>query len=83
MAEEGRFRPALDPRAFGVGEPGVEALVEASPVPVVLARGEHDQMVTSAQLARLVADPVDLPGLGHNAHVEDPAAVLRLMPAAG
>ena len=26
----------------------------------------------------LVADQVTLPGLGHNAHVEDPAAVLAL-----
>jgi pimeloyl-ACP methyl ester carboxylesterase len=80
VEEGGRFRPALDPRAFGVGEPAVEALIAASSVPVVLARGEHDHMVTAAQLSRLVAEPVDLPGLGHNAHVEDPAAVLRLLP---
>jgi hypothetical protein len=36
-------------------------------------------MVTHEQLAALVADPVTLPGLGHNAHVEDPAAVLALV----
>jgi pimeloyl-ACP methyl ester carboxylesterase len=35
-------------------------------------------MVTMEQLAAIVPDPVVLPGLGHNAHVEDPAAVLRL-----
>jgi pimeloyl-ACP methyl ester carboxylesterase len=46
----GRFRPALDPRAFGVGEPGVAALLAASPVPVVLARGETDPMVSREQL---------------------------------
>ena len=45
---------------------------------MVLARGEHDPMVSHDQLAALVADPVTLPGLGHNAHVEDPAAVLAL-----
>ncbi|MCO1659373.1 alpha/beta fold hydrolase [Pseudonocardia humida] len=77
---DGRWRPALDHRAFGVGEPKVAALVAASPVPVLLARGEHDPMVTTAQLAEIVADPVDLPGLGHNAHVEDPAAVRDLLP---
>jgi pimeloyl-ACP methyl ester carboxylesterase len=79
VEEDGRFRPALDPRAFGVGEPGVGALVADSPVPVVLARGEHDAMVTTEQLAQLVAEPVVLAGLGHNAHVEDPAAVVRLI----
>jgi len=73
------WRPAFDQRAFGVGEPGVAALLAAAPVPVVLARGEHDRMVSSEQLAALVPDPVVLPGLGHNAHVEDPAAVLRIV----
>jgi pimeloyl-ACP methyl ester carboxylesterase len=79
VAEGGRFRPALDPRAFGVGEPGVAALVAASPVPVVLARGERDAMVTTEQLAALGPEPVVLAGVGHNAHVEDPAAVVRLI----
>jgi pimeloyl-ACP methyl ester carboxylesterase len=43
--------------------------------PVVLARGEHDQMVSDADLRALVREPVTLEGLGRNAHVEDPAAV--------
>jgi pimeloyl-ACP methyl ester carboxylesterase len=73
------WRPAFDQRAFGIGEPGVAALLAVAPVPVVLARGEHDRMVSSEQLAALVPDPVVLPGLGHNAHVEDPAAVLRIV----
>ena len=58
------------------------ALLAAAPVPVVLARGERDQMVSTADLAALVPDPVDLPGLGHNAHVEHPAALLPLIAAA-
>jgi pimeloyl-ACP methyl ester carboxylesterase len=73
------WRPTFDPRAFAVGEPGIRGLLAAAPVPVVLARGEHDPMVTGAQLAALVPDPVELPGLGHNAHVENPAAVLALV----
>jgi pimeloyl-ACP methyl ester carboxylesterase len=73
------WQPTFDPRAFAVGEPGVAGLLAAAPVPVVLARGEHDTMVTGPQLAALVADPVELCGLGHNAHVEDPAAVLTLV----
>jgi pimeloyl-ACP methyl ester carboxylesterase len=73
------WRPALDPRAFAVGEPHVAALLAAAPVPVVLARGARDPMVSTAQLAALVPEPVELPGLGHNAHVEDPAALLPLV----
>ncbi|GAA2856216.1 alpha/beta fold hydrolase [Pseudonocardia halophobica] len=73
------WRTALDPRAFGVGDPQMAALLAAAPVPVVLARGEHDPMVTADQLAALVPAPVDLPGLGHNAHVEVPEALLPLL----
>jgi len=73
------WRTAFDPRAFAVGEPGMAGLVAAATVPVVLARGEHDPMVTTAHLAELVPDPVVLPGLGHNAHVQRPEAVLPLL----
>jgi pimeloyl-ACP methyl ester carboxylesterase len=77
------WRPAFDPRAFGVGDPAVATLLAAAPVPVVLARGEHDAMVSAEQLRALVPAPVDLAGLGHNAHVESPAAVAQLVAAAG
>ena len=46
---------------------------------VVLARGEHDAMVIHTQLSKLGPDTVTLRGLGHNAHVEDLAAVLDLV----
>ncbi len=75
------WRSTHDPRTFAVGDPAVAGLLAAAAVPVVLARGEHDQMVRHEQLAALVPDPVDLPGLGHNAHVEDPAALLPLLAA--
>lgn len=74
------WRLALDQRAFGVGDPGMAALVAGAPVPVVLARGEHDPMVSREQLTALVPEPVELMGLGHNAHVEDPAAVVAAIP---
>jgi pimeloyl-ACP methyl ester carboxylesterase len=74
------WRLAFDQRAFGVGDPAVAALLAAAgDTRVVLARGEHDHMVSTEQLAALVPDPVVLPGLGHNAHVEDPAAVARIV----
>jgi pimeloyl-ACP methyl ester carboxylesterase len=57
----------------------MEGLLAASRAPVVLAAGERDPMSPAEHLRALVADPVVLPGLGHNAHVEDPAALLPLV----
>jgi pimeloyl-ACP methyl ester carboxylesterase len=70
---------ALDPRTFGVGAPPMAELLAAADCQVTLAAGEHDHLVSMAQLAALVPDPVRLPGLGHNAHVEDPAAIWALL----
>lgn len=78
VEEGGRWRLALDPLTFAVGRPEMARLVAGSPAEVVLARGETDRMVTEAQLRALVPAPVILPGVGHNAHLEDPGAVLRL-----
>ncbi|MFU8873799.1 alpha/beta fold hydrolase [Micromonospora sp. SL4-19] len=77
--EDGRWRLAMDPAAFAVGEPRLPALLAATDVPVLLARGEQDQMVTDAQLKELGVPVATLPGLGHNAHVEDPEALLALL----
>jgi pimeloyl-ACP methyl ester carboxylesterase len=79
VEEGGSWRPVLDPRVFGVGDPQVGTLLAAAPVPVLLARGEHDAMVSAEQLRALDPDAVDLPGLGHNAHVEGPAAIADLL----
>ncbi len=76
---DGGWRTVFDQRAFGTGDPEMPALTATAPVPVVLARGERDPMVSTDQLAALVPEPVVLPGLGHNAHVEDPAALLPLL----
>ncbi|MGC5329118.1 alpha/beta fold hydrolase [Micromonospora sp. DT62] len=76
---DGRWRLAMDPAAFGVGAPDLPALLAATDVPVLLARGEHDPMVTDAQLTELGVPVATLTGLGHNAHVEAPEAVLDLV----
>jgi pimeloyl-ACP methyl ester carboxylesterase len=83
LEQDGRWRLALDPRAFAVGAPDMPGLLAACRARVVLARGEADSMVTALDLAELQPDPVTLPRLGHNAHVEDPAAVLRLLEPGG
>lgn len=79
--ENGRWRLALDPRAFAVGAPDMAGLVARCPAPVTLARGEHDPMNTDAQLAALGVPVVTLAGLGHNAHVESPERCLALASA--
>ncbi|WP_203859239.1 alpha/beta fold hydrolase [Plantactinospora mayteni] len=78
-AEDGRWRLAMDPCAFGVGAPEMGSLLAAVSVPVLLARGERDPMVGDDELARLGVASRTLSGLGHNAHVEDPAAALALL----
>ncbi|WP_353509229.1 hypothetical protein [Intrasporangium sp.] len=54
-------------------------LLANCPAEVVLARGESDHLVSEEQLRELVPAPVTLSGLGHNAHLEDPAALFGLL----
>jgi pimeloyl-ACP methyl ester carboxylesterase len=70
---------AFDPAAFAVGAPDMAGLLAAARASVVLAAGERDLMCREEQLHQLVSDPVILPGLGHNAHVEAPAALWPLL----
>jgi pimeloyl-ACP methyl ester carboxylesterase len=79
IEEDGRFRLAADPATSGVGAPPMERLLAGSGGRAALARGEHDELVSLEDLRRLDPDAVDLEGLGHNAHVEDPAAVWALV----
>lgn len=82
VPSENGWRLALDQAAFGVGAPDMEGMLgacRAARVPVVLAAGEHDPMSPPGHLAALVPDPLVLKGLGHNAHVEDPAALLPIL----
>lgn len=79
LVQDGRWRLAMDPGAFAVGAPDMAGLLASSQAQVLLARGEHDPMNTDQQLARLGAAAVTLPGLGHNAHVENPRASLTLL----
>jgi len=80
-AQGGRWRLAMDPGAFAVGAPDMAQLLARSQAPVTLARGEHDPMNTDEQLARLGAATVTLPGLGHNAHAENPEVAVALLDA--
>ena len=53
--------------------------VGAAGIPVILGAGEHDAMVTEADLAAHVPDPRIAAGNGHNVQVEDPAWFAQLV----
>ena len=69
------WRLAADPMTARVGAPPMNELVSAAHAPFHLARGQTDPMVTRPQLQAFDAGATDLPGSGHNAMVENPAAV--------
>lgn len=76
----GGFRLAADPRTMAVDAPDLAALLSgAAASTVVLARGEHDQLVSGEQLLAVDPGAVTLPGVGHNAHVTHPDAVAGLV----
>jgi pimeloyl-ACP methyl ester carboxylesterase len=76
--EEG-WRLAQDPRTFAVAGAPFAALAASSTAPIHLVRGERDPLVSLQELR--VHDPRahEIPGTGHNAHLEDPAAVLAAL----
>ncbi|HWF79471.1 MAG TPA: alpha/beta hydrolase [Streptosporangiaceae bacterium] len=81
IEQDGQWRLAMDQAAFAVGAPDMAKLLTRSVAPVTLARGEHDPMNTDQQLAKLGVKAVTLPGLGHNAHVQDPELAITLLDA--
>ena len=74
---DGGWRLAADPKTATVGAPPMTALIAAAEASFHLARGQNDAMMTREQLRAYDQRATDLPGLGHNAMVEDPDAVWR------
>ena len=81
---DGKFRLAADMRTNLVAGAATRATYElaACHSNVVLAAGSGDRMSTVAELRAMDPAAVALTGLGHNAHVEDPAAVWNLIAGA-
>jgi pimeloyl-ACP methyl ester carboxylesterase len=75
------FELAADPKTLALVVPSFANLRATARCPVMLARGERDDLVSRPE--QLVLDPqaVDLPELSHNAHVEAPDTVLALIAA--
>jgi pimeloyl-ACP methyl ester carboxylesterase len=73
------WRLAQDPRTFAVAGAPFASLASAAQSRVILARGERDSMVSLDELRAHAQAAYDIPDTGHNAHVEDPRAVLELI----
>jgi len=81
MPEEGGWRLAQDPRTFAVAGAPFGSLAASAAARVVLARGAHDPMVRLPELQQHAGRACEIAGVGHNAHVEAPGAVLALLDA--
>src|SRR5215469_494471 len=79
LQTEGGWRLTQDPRTFAVAGAPFDSLAASATAPVLLARGEGDPMVSLQELGMHAAQACDIPGAGHNAHVEDPGAVVALL----
>jgi pimeloyl-ACP methyl ester carboxylesterase len=73
------FRLAADPRTSLVAGAPFATLAASASCPVLLARGASDPMVTFEELRAHCAAALDVPDTGHNAHVESPGSILRLV----
>jgi pimeloyl-ACP methyl ester carboxylesterase len=77
----GGWRLAQDPGTFAVAGAPFASLASAAHARVVLARGARDPMVSLEELRAHTRQAHDIPGAGHNVHVEKPRAVLELIDA--
>ena len=79
VEENGKWRLAADNRAAMVAYADTHDIYNAAHAPVVLASGEHDRMVSVDAQRTLDRNAMELSGLGHNAHIEDPHAFWTLI----
>ena len=80
QGEEG-WRLSQDPRSFGVAGAPFDSLAAGARSRVILARGEREAMVSTAELRAHASHAVEIAGCGHNAHVEKPEAIVELLQA--
>jgi pimeloyl-ACP methyl ester carboxylesterase len=76
--EEG-WRLSQDPRTFAVAGAPFDSLAASARARVILARGERDPMVATAELRAHSSEAVEIAGCGHNVQVENPAAIVDLL----
>jgi pimeloyl-ACP methyl ester carboxylesterase len=78
VAADGGFRLATDPQTALVAGAPFASLAASALCPVLLARGASDPMMTLDHLRAHCPAALEIPGTGHNAHVESPGAIVAL-----
>ena len=78
QSEQG-WRLSQDPRTFEVAGAPFASLTAASRARLLLARGERDPMVSTAELQQHCPDTHAIANTGHNAHVEKPSDIVGLL----
>jgi pimeloyl-ACP methyl ester carboxylesterase len=73
------WRLSQDPKTFGVAGAPFDSLAASARARVILARGERDPMVSTADLRAHSAQAVEIAGTGHNVQVEKPDAIVDLL----
>jgi pimeloyl-ACP methyl ester carboxylesterase len=78
QGDEG-WRLSQDPRSFGVAGAPFDSLATSARARVILARGERDAMVSTAELQAHASEVVEIAGCGHNVQVENADAIVDLL----
>jgi pimeloyl-ACP methyl ester carboxylesterase len=79
VQREESWQLAQDPRTFAVAGAPFDSLVASARTRVILARGERDHMVSTAELRAHAPRAIDIAGSGHNVHVEKPDVIVYLL----
>jgi pimeloyl-ACP methyl ester carboxylesterase len=77
IGRDGDFRVAMDPCVYGAVGPSIERILRLCEVPLRLAAGARDQMVSLDTMRRVDPGAVLFDGAGHNVHWEAPEHVWR------
>jgi pimeloyl-ACP methyl ester carboxylesterase len=75
LGEPGAWRVAVDPGVFAAVGPSVPAILQSCTVPLHLAAGENDPMVSLADLRTIDPTAIAFAGRGHSVHWEAPQEV--------
>jgi pimeloyl-ACP methyl ester carboxylesterase len=73
------YRVTTDPRAPSLAGPWMQQVFGAAQAPIHLVRGAADPMVDLGALLPFDSRVEEIAGAGHNAHLEQPEAVARLI----
>lgn len=74
---DGKFRLAVDPRTNLVAGASVDRFVRALDVPLHLAAGSEDPMISFDGMRQIDPAAISIPGAGHNVHVEAPGLLWK------